>query len=282
MIRFSKAENFKSMCSTTDDLFGTLRKLTSRGSNPFPTAICSSGFTHTDTVAILKEFGKAFFPPSIPSTATHCELENNCNAFISKPIECFDPVSVAELGNAMSELKLDQSPGQDGCPAAWLHLRHPVIQPYLLFLFNACIATGYFPETWRSAKVTILRKEHKPSYDVTSSYRPISILCALSKMCRSTESAGLILARLIEHRNQGRLFTACAFLDIKSAIDSAWQLAILNGLIEKGCPFYLIKIIESFLYNRKGILSGPGEKLIVDIDLGCPQGSTLSPFCGTS
>ena len=242
MIRFSKAENFKSMCSTTEDLFGTLRELTSRGSYPFPTAICSSGFTHTDTVAILKEFGKAFFPPSIPSTATHCELENNCNAFISKPIECFDPVSVAELGNAMSELKLDQSPGQDGCPAAWLHLRHPVIQPYLLFLFNACIATGYFPETWRSAKVTILRKEHKPSYDVTSSYRPISILCALSnvfgnvlhsrlnrlslkeawindnkhgfRVGRSTELAGLTLAKLIEHGNQGRLFTAYAFLDI--------------------------------------------------------------------
>ena len=89
-------------------------------------------------------------------------------------------------------------------------------------------------------------------------------------------------ARLIEHGNQGRLFTACAFLDIKSAFDSACQPAILNGLIEKGCPFYLIKIIESYLYNRKGILSKPGEKLIVDIDLGCPQGSTLSPFCGTS
>ena len=84
MIRFSKAENFKSMCSTTEDLFGTLRELTSRGSYPFPTAICSSGFTHTDTVAILKEFGKAFFPPSIPSTVMHCELENNCNAFMSK------------------------------------------------------------------------------------------------------------------------------------------------------------------------------------------------------
>ena len=181
MIRFSKAENFKSMCSTTDDLFGTLRKLTSRGSNPFPTAICSSGFAHTDTVAILKEFGKAFFPPSIPSTATHCELENNCNAFISKPIECFDPVSVAELGNAMSELKLDQSLAKDGCPTAWLNLSHPVIQSYLPSLFNACIATGYFPETSRSAKVTILRKEHKPSYDVTSSYRHVSM--CLKKSC---------------------------------------------------------------------------------------------------
>ena len=118
----------------------------------------------------------------MPSTVTHCELEKDCNAFMSKPIEYFDPVSVAEFGNALSELKLDQSPRPDGCPAAWLNLRHPVIQPYLLSLFNACIATGYFPETWRSAKVTILRNEHKPSYDETSSYHPISIRCALSKV----------------------------------------------------------------------------------------------------
>ena len=215
------------------------KNLSSRG-DPFPTAICSSGFIHSDTVSILKEFGKVL--PSIPSTVTHCELENNCNAFRSKPIEYFDPVSVAELGNAMSELKLDQTPDPDGYPAAWLNLSHPVIQPYLLSLFNACIATGYFPETWHSAKVTILRLEHKSSYDVTSSYRPISILCALSnvfgnvlhsrlnrlslkeawindnkhgfRVGRSTESAGLTLAKLIEHGNQGRLFTAYAFLDI--------------------------------------------------------------------
>ena len=122
----------------------------------------------------------------MPSTVTHCELEKDCNAFMSKPIEYFDPVSVAEFGNAMSELKLDQSPCPDGCPAAWLNVSHPVIQSYLLSLFNACIVTGYFPEIWRSAKVTILRKEHKPSYDVTSSYRPISILCALSKVFKKS------------------------------------------------------------------------------------------------
>ena len=122
----------------------------------------------------------------MPSTVTHCDLEKNCNAFMSKPIEYFEPVSVAEFRNAMSELKLDQSPCPDGCPAAWLNVSHPVIQPYLLSLFNACIATGYFPEIWRSAKVTILRKEHKPSYYVPSSYRPISILCALSKVFKKS------------------------------------------------------------------------------------------------
>ena len=86
------------------------KNLSSRG-DPFPTAICSSGFIHSDTVSILKEFGKVL--PSIPSTVTHCELENNCNAFRSKPIEYFDPVSVAELGNASVgvEIRSDSRPG---------------------------------------------------------------------------------------------------------------------------------------------------------------------------
>ena len=101
----------------------------------------------------------------------------------------------------------------------------PMLFPYLDPIFLRILPN--FPEIWRSAKVTILRKEHKPSYDVTSSYRPISILCALSKVFekvlhsrltrlllkeawlndnqhgfrvgRSTESAGLTEARLIEH-----------------------------------------------------------------------------------
>ena len=130
----------------------------------------------------FKRIWKSFLCSFLPFTVTLCELDNNCNSFISEPIKYLEPVSVAELGNAMSELKLDQSLAKDGCPTAWLNLSHPVIQSYLPSLFNACIATGYFPETSRSAKVTILRKEHKPSYDVTSSYRSISILCALSKV----------------------------------------------------------------------------------------------------
>ena len=150
--------------------------------------------------------------------------------------------------------------------------------------------------------------EHPPdvtSY-VTSSFRPISILCSMSKLFervihsrlkveeaksrwfsagqhgfragRSTESAASDLVGLIENNMKKRLFTSCAFLDIKSAFDSAWQPAILNRLLRKGCPLYLVKLLRSYLNDRKANLSGLGSEVSVKTEIGCPQGSVLSPF----
>jgi hypothetical protein len=98
------------------------------------------------------------------------------------------------------------------------------------------------------------------------------------RVSRSTESAGSTLVNLIEGNLKKKLTTCCAFLDIKSAFDAAWQPTILNGLPEKGCPLYLIKIISSFLHSRKAELSCADTTLLTTVDLGCPQGSILSPF----
>ena len=120
----------------------------------------------------------------MPSTVTYCELENNCNAiqthWIFRPCIC-GRIWECHVG---VETRSVSMPGW--LPGGLVKCKPPVIQPYLLSLFNACIATEMLlliaREIWRSAKVTILRNEHKPSYDVTSSYHPISIRCALSKV----------------------------------------------------------------------------------------------------
>jgi hypothetical protein len=71
---------------------------------------------------------------------------------------------------------------------------------------------------------------------------------------------------------------ACAFLDIKSAFDAAWHPMILRGLICKDCPRYLIKLIEVFLLDRTATISSDDEVLCTTLEVGCPQGSILSPF----
>ena len=71
--------------------------------------------------------------------------------------------------------------------------------------------------------------------------------------------------------------TCCAFLDIKSAFDAAWHPKILSGLIKKKCPLSLVKLIQSFLKSRTGRMKS-SVSLLIDILLGCPQGSILSPF----
>ncbi len=63
-------------------------------------------------------------------------------------------------------------------------------------------------------------------------------------------------------------------------LPGAWQPAILRGLLLKGCPPYLVKILRSFLSSRRAELSLNGVSLQTETELGCPQGSVLSPFLG--
>ena len=67
-------------------------------------------------------------------------------------------------------------------------------------------------------------------------------------------------------------------VDIKSAFDKAWCPAILAALGKRQCPRYLIKLIHSFLTDRTAILETGNAELEVEIQIGCPQGSLISPF----
>jgi hypothetical protein len=71
---------------------------------------------------------------------------------------------------------------------------------------------------------------------------------------------------------------AAAFLDIKSAFDSAWNPAIIAALHKRSCPQYLLKIVSSFLADRCAILSHNGSSFEKRVEVGCPQGGVLSPF----
>ncbi len=94
----------------------------------------------------------------------------------------------------------------------------------------------------------------------------------------STEKATFSLTSLIENNRKSKVTTCCAFLDIKSAFDAAWHPAILNCLISKNCPAFLVKLLANFLSSRTSTLSSPLASRVTDIELGCPQGSVLSPF----
>ena len=146
----------------------------------------------------------------------------------------------------------------------------------------------------------------KSSYDTLSSFRPISLGNSFAKIFekvilgrlqwhakrgnwvsdnqhgfmdgKSTETAVHSLVDFVETNFESKQVTACALIDIKSAFDSAWHPAILAALIRRGCPNYLVRLVSSFLSNRKVTLSHNGSKVESDVNLGCPQGGVLSPF----
>ncbi len=95
---------------------------------------------------------------------------------------------------------------------------------------------------------------------------------------KSTETTGHELFAHIEAGFVEKRVSACTFLDIKSAFDSAWHSAIQSALIKRSCPPYLIRTVLSFLANRKAILTVSDAEAIKTTNLGCLQGGVLSPF----
>jgi hypothetical protein len=74
------------------------------------------------------------------------------------------------------------------------------------------------------------------------------------------------------------MYTAAVFLDIEKAFDKTWHLGLLYMLSELKISISLIKLINSFLSQRKFRDSVEGELSTPrDIKAGVPQGPVLSP-----
>jgi hypothetical protein len=73
--------------------------------------------------------------------------------------------------------------------------------------------------------------------------------------------------------------TAAIFLDIENAFDMTWHLGLLYKLSELKFFVRLIKLISSFLSQRKFRVPVEGEISVPrDIEAGMPQDSVLTPI----
>ncbi|KZS03685.1 Uncharacterized protein APZ42_033521 [Daphnia magna] len=95
---------------------------------------------------------------------------------------------------------------------------------------------------------------------------------------KSTKTATHSLISFRDAAKETKCVTACAFLDIKSAFDTAWHPAIMSALVDRKCPRYLIHLIYCFLSDRTAILSLDNTVSSFHVGLGCPQGGVPSPF----
>lgn len=68
------------------------------------------------------------------------------------------------------------------------------------------------------------------------------------------------------------------FADIKGAFDNAWHTAILRQLYLWGCSPGLIRLVVSYLKERRVTLTVGGGVAEKVVSKGCPQGSILGPL----
>jgi Reverse transcriptase (RNA-dependent DNA polymerase) len=163
-----------------------------------------------------------------------------------------------------------------------------------------------YPDEWKLAKIVTLNKLKSgiPKCDQT---RPISLLATHSKLFEKVllqrvrhwaesnrlvpqEQSGfrpncllptrvLSIYQEVKNNMAANVPTLAIYVDYQKAYDRVWHAALLFKLWRMGMPLDLLKMTENWLKDRKAYVAF-GEKTsdIFDINIGLPQGSSLSPY----
>ncbi|KAG5681565.1 hypothetical protein PVAND_010984 [Polypedilum vanderplanki] len=226
--------------------------------------------------------------------------------FRSQQHNCDFSTTPENITEIIQNLKLRKAAGFDNIKTQFLkNLPQSSIQ-LISNIFNHCLKFGYFPQQWKHAKIIALPKKDKDSSN-PNNFRPISLLSTIGKLFertilnflirhevennlfinqqfgfRSKHSTTLQIIRIVESASIGfnhNRSTGMVLLDIQKAFDSVWLNGLVFKLIKLKFPSGLIKIIDSFLFNRTAQVDV--NQCLSDtfsIPAGVPQGSALSPF----
>lgn len=116
---------------------------------------------------------KHFFPSLSIITEDHAE-HSNLNSL---------PLPNLTMEVAIMEASPHKAPGNNGPLAIVWSKLWPLINVHVISLFQSFLNKGIRPHQWKETKIIPLQKPGRPigDYTLASSYRPISLLCILSK-----------------------------------------------------------------------------------------------------
>jgi len=293
-IKQSKAESWDELLSEVeDDLWGRPYKvvMTRLKSQPMPSPV---------DAALLEKIVTHLFPEQ---PEEDYQLEEDVDEDI--PL-----ITEEELLTAIAKVGNNKAPGMDGIPNIALKTAIRLAPAIFLDMYNACLKEGIFPDKWKWQRLVLLPKGKKPP-DEPSSYRPLCMLDTAGKIFeriihnriekvvdpllaegqfgfrkeRSTLDAINTVVKQAREATAGKRWTrgskkycAIAALDVKNAFNSAIWERIMDALKALGVPWYLRRIVASYLCNRWLMYDTEDGPKKYRVTGGVPQGSVLGPL----
>ena len=274
-----------------------------------PTSVNLDGTIITNMTTIVNEFNKYYVNVG-PDLASKISMPPNKNfkQYLSNPVNhtlTFNDVTESDIMEIINNLKPKTSQGFDNISTILLqNLKNELCSP-LTIVINQMIKTGQFPDILKIAKVTPIYKKDDPT--LISNFRPISVLSSISKVfekvifkqihhyfkinnlyysgqygfreMHSTQLAVVeLIDRIITDMDSGKV-PLNIFIDLSKAFDTIDHDILLHKLHHYGIRNSELKILQSYLSNRKQYVSINNMKSHeLLITTGVPQGSILGPL----
>ena len=121
-------------------------------------------------------------------------------------------VLIAKVVSAVHQMRPKAAPGLDDILVSVLKENLFIIAPWLALIYTALLSLHHFPESYKTAKVILLKKLGKSSYSTPHSYRPISLLSHLGKA----------LERIVNQRLICQLESRCLLSPFQFGFHASW------------------------------------------------------------
>ena len=254
-------------------------------------------FKNPNTIRVKKWFN------NISNSLSHDEVINFNNLEENHPLT--RPITSDELRHCTSQTK-NKAPGPSGITI--ISIKNLPVNYFniILSIFNAIVASKYWPLLFHASKMVFAHKPGKDGHDPLN-YRPIALLEILSKILeriitnrllyflehnnllppnqfgfrcgRSTQHAIHSINETINENHHQRKTTLIATRDIQKAFDSVWHKGLLFKInvslkIDLHFTAFIFNYISHrFVTPRFNSKTGPSFYT----KAGVPQGSCLGP-----